>query len=106
MSEREETAELLETAARLLRTGQAHRAAWRVADAGWLLRAQLEMEGHTHLAGLDETTGRGSILPDPGREKALQQIHDMAEEQHLDEIQSIAHRAMQPNEYPSSEDQE
>lgn len=62
-------ANLLREAADEIEVGEPDRAAWRVADAGGLLRAQLEevtrpaSEGP--LAGLEERTGLGYMLPAP-----------------------------------------
>lgn len=58
-----EIASLLETAAMLIRHGETANAAWRVADAGLLLRQHLEEKGHQSLIGLDQITGRGAVLP-------------------------------------------
>lgn len=54
---------LLDEATSLVRAGEADRAAWRVADAGALLRENLEIQGRANLAGLDQPTGLGATLP-------------------------------------------
>ncbi len=61
-----QAASMLETAARMLREdGQdrADSAAWRVADAGGILRNAMQADGWTEAAGLDQPTGRGCLLP-------------------------------------------
>ena len=58
-----EVVNLLETAAMLIWHGETPNAAWRVADAGLLLRETLEADKHTCLIGLDQITGRGAALP-------------------------------------------
>lgn len=53
---------LLETAASELRSGQLGRAAWRVADAGLMLREYCNNSGVTGI-GIDAPTGCGAMLP-------------------------------------------
>lgn len=63
----------LEDALVMMRQGLPHRASWRLADGALLLRRWLEEREENHLAGLDEPTGRGALLPreyDPVREAA------------------------------------
>ena len=55
-------ADLLEVAARQVRAGDLERAAWRVADAGGRLRADMEALGLS-ACGLDDLTGLGCRLP-------------------------------------------
>jgi len=57
---------LLEAAARTLRgfgDARADSAAWRVADAGGLLRHVMEANSWTEASGLGEPTGLGCTLP-------------------------------------------
>ena len=68
----DEIVELLEDAAAILRrcrgdsrNPEAERAAWRIADAGGLLRAALEMAGWE---SLNDESGRGFLLPRPSGE--------------------------------------
>ena len=64
LPQREMIAALLAEAIRNI-TGAGHRddsAAWRVADAGLLLRELME-EDNNNLPGLDKPTGRGALLP-------------------------------------------
>lgn len=64
-----EAAHLAKIAAQLIETGDLHSAAWRLADAGLLLRRQLEENNaatdphHVWLCGFNEPTGRGAMLP-------------------------------------------
>lgn len=62
-NQHKEIATMLEQAAAMIRGGQPHRAAWRVADAGVLLRDLLESMPESDLCGLDRPTGRGAALP-------------------------------------------
>lgn len=66
---REEIAELLENAASYLRrypdgSGDGS-AAWRIADAGLMLRHKIESpkSGWTNVGGVHYATGRGAVLP-------------------------------------------
>jgi len=43
--------------------GSYHKTAWRVADAGFLIRQLLEGRGERDLIGLDRESGRGVMLP-------------------------------------------
>ena len=66
-----ETIHLLEVALNILRNGgDITPAAWRLADAGLLLRLHLEHDlkhiEERRLCGLDEPTGRGAMLPSMG----------------------------------------
>ena len=54
---------LLVEAATLLNETQAERAAWRIADAGGLLRVYLDATLRGHVIGCGEPTGRGCLLP-------------------------------------------
>ena len=54
---------LLEEAARCLRVNELGQAAWRVADAGLMLRELCEGQGKANVIGLDCPTGRGAMLP-------------------------------------------
>lgn len=67
ISERELIANLLETAARILRSNPQGdhdgSAAWRIADAGLMLRREIEFSGWTDVCGVDSPTGMGAILP-------------------------------------------
>jgi hypothetical protein len=55
--------EHLRTCMLLIGSGSLDRAAWRLADAGLMLRQRLESMGRTDLTGLDEVTGLGALLP-------------------------------------------
>jgi hypothetical protein len=57
---------LLKEALSRMQEGSPQNAAWRIADAGLLLRRSLEDSGHENLIGLDRPTGRGAVLPDEG----------------------------------------
>ncbi len=63
--QRETIAALLAEAIRHITEAGRHDdcAAWRVADAGLLLRALLEEDNNNDLLGLDKPTGRGALLP-------------------------------------------
>lgn len=60
---------LLEESVMTLRTGRPHRSAWRVADAGGLLRTLFEQHpdlrgpGGRPLVGLEAVTGLDVLLP-------------------------------------------
>ena len=54
---------LLREAIECLEEGVPQMAAWRVADAGGLLRAVLEARGRPNISGCHEITGRGCMLP-------------------------------------------
>lgn len=53
----------LRDAAQNVAAGDFDRAAWRIADAGGLLRAALSENGATGMAGFDLPSGRGFVLP-------------------------------------------
>jgi hypothetical protein len=54
---------LLKEAIEILRREDGARAAWRIADAGALLRDNLEANGLGEVLGVGEPTGRGALLP-------------------------------------------
>lgn len=54
--------DLLKTAALLVEKGEIDRAAWRIADAGLMLRIYAEERGYRG-QGIDEFTGLGAKLP-------------------------------------------
>jgi hypothetical protein len=58
-----EIPELLRNAAELIEAGNLGSAAWRLADAGLLLRNRMVRKGFTKAEGLDLPTGRGAMLP-------------------------------------------
>jgi len=64
---RETIAAELESAARILReNARGERdgsVAWRVADAGLMLRRLIEANGDTDVQGVDVPTGMGAMLP-------------------------------------------
>jgi hypothetical protein len=61
-----EVIDLMHMAERYIQAGEIECAAWRVADAGGLLREALEALPHeADLIGLDCPTGRGYVLPKP-----------------------------------------
>lgn len=66
MNQREHIASLLGEAQRVILSphDEADCAAWRIADAGLLLRQLLEADKERQpLIGVDQPTGRGAILP-------------------------------------------
>ncbi len=64
-----EAAHLAKMAAQLIESGDIHSAAWRLADAGLLLRRAMEEAKadsephHVWICGFNEPTGRGAMLP-------------------------------------------
>ncbi len=65
VNQREHIASLLGEAQRVILSPQdAECAAWRIADAGLLLRQLLEADKERQpLIGVDQPTGRGAVLP-------------------------------------------
>lgn len=62
VTQQEIISSMLRTASMLVERGQLDRAAWRVADAGLMLRICAEDRGFKG-QGIDEKTGFGSTLP-------------------------------------------
>lgn len=58
-----EVTALLQVAIECIDSGDLDRAAWRIADAGALLRADMQRDGWQDVVGLDVETGRGAKLP-------------------------------------------
>lgn len=54
---------LLNVALACLESGEMDRMAWRIADAGGVLREELTGKYEGDLCGLDDPTGRGYMLP-------------------------------------------
>lgn len=63
MKDRSEILSLLAVATACIEQGEPERAAWRLADAGGLLRANLPQKPGDELIGRDIPSGRGYSLP-------------------------------------------
>ncbi|MDD2879260.1 MAG: hypothetical protein PHQ58_02390 [Rhodoferax sp.] len=58
----DQIADLLRTAAKAIDAGAPECAAWRLADASYLLRRRLTRLGCVDVCGIAEPTGRGALL--------------------------------------------
>lgn len=53
---------LLEDTITALKAGALGSASWRLADASFLLRRRMELQGYTNAQGFDEVTGRDALM--------------------------------------------